>query len=137
MDSSYNKISLLVYFVSFFFPVFAHSDIYGFHAFFIGFSFGYLGEPVLFVPWVGNFVFFASLLCKVGGDRRLLLTIFSVIMAGSVVFVDFHSTYITGKGEPSPRLNLGYILWLSSFTINLIGTIRDRNALKKRKTIWG
>lgn len=131
MDSPYNKISLLIYFISFFFPVFTNADYKGVHAFF--FVPFYFEEPVLLLCWLANISFALALLSPVGSWKKIFFGFTSVVFALILVFYK----YIPGSGvgfwkqkEPDPAFyGIGYILWVSAFAITFVGSIIN---LKKK-----
>ncbi len=99
----------------------------------MGFSPGFVTVPQFLFPWLANFIFWGSLLTKAGGDARILLAVLSVVLAGTVLFIDDMPKYVLNEDQKVPLFGAGYILWLSSFAINLVGTILDRIAMKKKR----
>jgi len=131
MNSSYNKISLLVYFISFFLPVFSNTDGIGLQAFL--FVPLYINEPVLLLCWLANIVFIIALIAPAGSWKKFFFAFASVAFGfGLLAYGHVPGSDIMGRNPEPAFYGTGYILWLSAFAITLIGSIVDLKTTNKK-----
>jgi len=130
MDSSFNKISLLVYFLAFFFPVLRNADYIGFQVFLCVLL--YINDPILFLCWSANIVFGIALIAPAGSWKKFFLS-FASLAFGSVLITYGHipGSDIMGNNPEPAFYGTGYILWISAFAITFVGSIIDLRAANK------
>ncbi len=115
------KISILLYIIALFVPVFSGSDSNGISALFLGWV-GLLVEfdPNIGLPWIANIFYFFNLIArKISIGIKItfsLLTISLGLFAIGIEEVLVHEGGLKDPVEPG----IGLLLWIASFVLLLI-----------------
>jgi ABC-type Na+ efflux pump permease subunit len=124
---NYVKISILLYLISLFVPVFdgGAPGLIGISAIFTGWI-GIFGMSLLFgIPWFANVLFVAALMFR---NKFLTVRIFLSFLSVSFALVTLGITEIPideGGATANVSVGVGFFIWLSSFIVLLIGQIKE------------
>ncbi|NER15091.1 hypothetical protein GWK08_16675 [Leptobacterium flavescens] len=122
---TYQEKSMILYGISLITPIFFGSWLIGV----FGLIFGIVGvfefNPFLGLPWIANFLYFGNLIfrkinLKLKTGISFLTITFGLFTIG-IRKVPVHE----GGLNADVIVGIGFILWLSSFIILLIGQIKD------------
>ena len=98
-----------------------------------GLIMGWLGifvlEPFVAIPWIANFLYFGNLIFnKINLKTKIGLSILTIICA--LFVIGLRELPVNEGGRNSDIIvGIGFIIWLSSFIILLIGQLRKKKTL--------
>ncbi|WP_272832187.1 hypothetical protein [Gilvibacter sediminis] len=115
---------MLLYGVSLITPMFFGDDVVGA----LGLAFGWLGifalDPYVTLPWLANFLYFFNLLAK-KVNLKTQIKISALTLVFGLFLVGFHDLPINeGGGSVQVTVGIGFLLWMSSFIVLLIGQVK-------------
>ncbi|WP_242132055.1 hypothetical protein [Aestuariivivens marinum] len=96
-----------------------------------GLIMGWLGifalEPFVAIPWFANFLYFGNLIfnklnlkTKIG--MSVLTIIFAILIVGLLSLPDN-----AGGNNREVTVGIGFLIWISSFIVLLIGQLKEKN----------
>ena len=123
--SNLKKISLLLYFISLFIPIFSGADAIGI----FGIISGFLGfiEPNLniFLPWISNFIFLFNLnFDKKIGILKYLLSVFTIIFSLFTLGIS-KIPLDEGGAYAEVKPGIGFLFWILSFIVLFVHQIKN------------
>lgn len=101
---------------------------------FFGLLIGVIGifelEPFLGLPWIANILYFGNLFFEKGSLKlKIGLSITSIIFGLFVIGIREVPVHEGGLNH-DVIVGIGFLLWMSSFIILLIGQIKELNDIK-------
>lgn len=123
---NYKQISMLLYGIALFTPMFFGNWTIGV----FGLIMGWLGifalEPFVAIPWIANFLYFGNLIFnKLNLKTKIGLSILTIICALFVIGLRELPENEGGRNSDIV-VGIGFIIWLSSFVILLIRQLREK-----------
>jgi len=116
------KISVRLYLVSLIAPIFFGTWDIGLIALLMGWMGVVSGEAVYAIPWLANFIFFATFLFKASNRMLLILLNSTTVILALVAFGIRVSPRI--EGNQSVVVGIGFFIWILSFILKLIGDLK-------------
>ena len=122
---TYKSLSMLLYGVSLIIPMFFGDDVVGA----LGLVLGLLGiltlDPYVTLPWLANFLYFFNLMSK-KINRSTRIKISGVTIVFGLFLIGFRDLPINeGGGSVQVTVGIGFLLWMSSFIVLLIGQVKS------------
>ena len=124
---TYKQISMLLYGIALITPMFFGTWTIGV----FGLIMGWLGifalEPFVAIPWVANFLYFGNLIFKnLNLKTKIGLSILTIIFALFVIGLRELPENEGGRNSDIV-VGIGFIIWISSFIVLLIGQLKEKN----------
>ena len=124
---NYKKISIHLYVISLFTPIFIGDWIVGF----FGLLFGIIGvselEPYVGLPWIANVLYFANLFLKNSSQKLKIGISITTIIFGLFTIGIREVPVHEGGLNNDVVVGIGFLIWISSFIVLLIGQLKEKN----------
>lgn len=122
---SFRKKSLILYGISLFTPIFFGSWIVGFFALIVGLAGVFEIEPFLGLPWVANILYFGNIIFEKGNLKlKIGVSIITIVFGLFTVGIREVPVHEGGLND-DVIVGIGFLIWLSSFIMLLIGQIKE------------
>ena len=122
---TYKQISKLLYVFSLITPMFFGDWTIGAAGLILGWM-GLLSfEPFVGIPWLANLFYFGNLLYKqLDLKKKIVISISTIICA--LFAIGFRKLPIDEGGQTADVvIGIGFIFWIASFTVLLIGQLKE------------
>lgn len=124
---TYKQISMILYGIALFTPIFFGDWIVGFFGLLLGVIGIFEMEPFLGLPWIANFLYFGNLLFKKGSPKLKIGISITTIIFGLFAIGIREVPVHEGGLNNEVVVGIGFLIWISSFIVLLIGQLKEKN----------
>lgn len=125
-NPTYTQISILFYGIALITPMFFGTWTIGVFGLIMGWLGFFTLDPFVALPWLANFLFFANLIFdKLHLKTKIGVSILTIIFAFFVIGLRELPENEGGRNSDIV-VGIGFIIWLSSFVVLLIGQLKEK-----------